>query len=507
MPEKSHWMATGPIPRFPKLEKDLKVDVVVVGGGTTGITAAYLIKKAGKKVALLERDHCAQVDSGHTTAHLTHVTDTRLHTLVRNFGRDHAQAAWEAGRAAIEQVDEIRQRQQISCDFTRVPGFLHASLVDDKDERSSLEEDAKLASELGFDARFIERVPLVDRPGVRFANQALFHPLKYLAGLLPLIPGDGSQVFEHTEPDEFSDNPLSVKVKGHTIRCDYLVIATHVPLTGVTGLIPASLFQTKIASYSSYVLGAKVLRGKYPHASFSDTSDPYYYLRIDGHAGYDYAIFGGADHKTGQKTDPDDCYENLSKVLAKVLPDAEIDRRWTGQVIETNDGLPYIGEIAERQFVATGFSGNGMTFGTVSAMMARDAATGRKNPWQDLFDVHRKKIRGGTWDYLRENKDYPYYMVRDRLAASEGKSLDSLGRGDGKILKIDGQRVAAYRDDKGKVTTLSPVCTHLGCIVHWNPTESTWDCPCHGSRFRATGAVLAGPAESPLEKIDIEEKK
>src|SRR5579885_2155913 len=173
MPEKSYWMATGPIPRFPKLESDLKVDVVVVGGGITGSTAAYLLKKAGKKVALLERDHFAQIDTGHTTAHLTYVTDTRLHMLVRNFGREHAQAAWDAGRAAIEQIHEISEREQIACDFTWVPGFLHASLTQETDERSSLEEDSKLANELGFDAEFMDHVPLVQRPGVRFANQAL----------------------------------------------------------------------------------------------------------------------------------------------------------------------------------------------------------------------------------------------------------------------------------------------------------------------------------------------
>lgn len=507
MPEKSYWIATTHMPRFPKVESDLRVDVVVVGGGITGITAAYLLKKAGKKVALLEREHCAQVDTGHTTAHLTYVTDTRLHVLAKNFGRDHAQATWDAGRAAIEQIAEISEREQIACEFSRIPGFLHAPLTEDRDERACFEEDASLANELGFQAQLVEQVPLVERLGVRFANQALFHPLKYLAALVSLIPGNGSHVFEYSAPDEFSDDPLSAKVNEHTIRCDYLVIATHNPLTGVTNMLPASLFQTKLAAYSSYVVGAKVPKGKYPHASFWDTSDPYYYLRIDGHPRYDYAIFGGEDHKTGQHDDPETRYENLARVLASVLPDAEIDHRWTGQVIETNDGLPFIGEMADRQFIATGFAGNGMTFGTLAAMMARDAVTGRKNPWQDLFDVRRKKVIGGTWDYLRENKDYPYYMVRDRLAGSEGTSLDSLKRGEGKILKVNGQRVAAARDQQGKVTTLSPVCTHLGCIVHWNATESTWDCPCHGSRFRPNGAVLAGPAETPLEKIDVDAKK
>ena len=169
-------------------------------------------------------------------------------------------------------------------------------------------------------------------------------------------------------------------------------------------------------------------------------------------------------------------------------------------MVETNDGLPLMGETADRQFAATGFAGNGMTFGTLGGIMARDAAVGRKNPWQDLFDVGRKKVLGGAWDYVKENLDYPYYMIKDRLSSSEGNSLRGLKPGEGKILTLENRRVAAYRDSQGKVTTLSPSCTHMGCIVHWNDTESTWDCPCHGSRFKPNGDVLSGPAESPLER-------
>jgi Rieske Fe-S protein len=174
--------------------------------------------------------------------------------------------------------------------------------------------------------------------------------------------------------------------------------------------------------------------------------------------------------------------------------------RWSGQVIETPDGLPYIGETEKNQFAATGFSGNGMTFGTLSAMMASDRATGRANPWADLFDPARKKIRGGAWDYIRENKDYPYYLVRDWFAGVEGRSLRSVHRGEGKILERSGQRVAAYRAPNGQTSVVSAVCTHMGCVVDWNTAERTWDCPCHGSRFKTDGSVIAGPAESPLEK-------
>jgi Rieske Fe-S protein len=188
-----------------------------------------------------------------------------------------------------------------------------------------------------------------------------------------------------------------------------------------------------------------------------------------------------------------------------LFPKARIDHEWSGQVIETNDGLPYIGETAPHQFAATGFSGNGMTLGTLGAMMAVDAMLKRKNPWSGIFDVHRKKLIGGTWDYLAENKDYPYYMARTWLARSEGKNLGNVRPGQGKILNLDGKKVAVHRSLSGKVGLCSPVCTHLQCIVDWNNAEQTWDCPCHGSRFKPTGEVISGPAEEPLEKIPVPE--
>jgi Rieske Fe-S protein len=170
-------------------------------------------------------------------------------------------------------------------------------------------------------------------------------------------------------------------------------------------------------------------------------------------------------------------------------------------VIETNDGLPLIGEIVKRQFVATGFAGNGMTFGTLGGMMACDWVKGRANPWRELLDAGRKKVRGGAWDYLKENKDYPFYFVKDRLARAGANSLRAVKRGEGKIVVVDGAKVAAFRDDAGKLTVKSAVCTHMGCLVRWNGADKTWDCPCHGSRFQATGEVIGGPAETPLSDV------
>ena len=234
-----------------------------------------------------------------------------------------------------------------------------------------------------------------------------------------------------------------------------------------------------------------------------DTDDPYSYLADRSHQGSQrYAIFGGEDHKTGQQVDTRAPYRRLVNSFRSMFPSARIsENRWSGQVIETIDGLPYIGETASRQFAATGYSGNGMTFGTLAAMMARDAFLGRRNPWTEIFDVHRKKLLGGTWNYVSENSDYPYYMARNWLGKKDKGTLSEVRPGQGRVLKIEGKRVAVHRAADGKVSMCSAVCTHLQCIVDWNSAEQTWDCPCHGSRFKPTGEVIAGPAEEPLEAI------
>jgi glycine/D-amino acid oxidase-like deaminating enzyme/nitrite reductase/ring-hydroxylating ferredoxin subunit len=493
-----YWMESS-LPRFSKLERNARVDVVVVGGGITGLTTAYLIAKAGRSVALLERGRCAEIDTGHTTAHLTMVTDLTLAELVGRFGRNHGQAVWDAGLAAINQIDMIVRDENIACAFAWVPGYLHHPIGSTPDEGVEMfTHEAALAMELGFDATFVSNVPLVGGPGVRFENQARFHPRLYLAGLARALSAGGGQIYEHSAADEFCDDPLSVTSNGHTLSCDAIVLATHTPLIGNASIASATLFQTKLALYTSYVVAGRVPSGSVPDALFWDTADPYHYLRLDTHRGFDVVIVGGEDHKTGQSSDTNVCYDRLERTALALVPGIEITHRWSGQVIATPDGLPYIGDTAPRQFAATGFAGNGMTFGTLGGMMAADRVASRANPWSDLLDPGRKKIRGALWDYLTENKDYPYYLVRDRFAGAEGRSLRALQRGQGKILDIDGTRVAAYRDPTGAVIVRSAVCTHMGCAVAWNDAERTWDCPCHGSRFATDGSVIAGPAESPL---------
>ena len=276
------WIDDTPIRKFPKLQGNISVDVLVVGGGVTGITTAYLLKKAGSTVALIERGRVASIDTGHTTAHLTYVTDVQLQELVRNFGKDHAQATWDAGAAAIDEIETIVEGEGIECEFSRVPAYLHAPVdASSKKEVSCLKKEADFAAKLGFDAAYLSSVPYFNLPAVRFANQAKFHPRKYLRSLVEKISGSGSHVFEQSAASEFDPKKRRVKVSRNWISFDRVVMATNNPLVGLASMTAATLFQTKLSLYTSYVLGARVPIGTIPEAVFWDTREPYDYVRVD----------------------------------------------------------------------------------------------------------------------------------------------------------------------------------------------------------------------------------
>ncbi|HTE44881.1 MAG TPA: FAD-binding oxidoreductase, partial [Gemmatimonadaceae bacterium] len=328
----SLWRAHQPAP-FSNQPLPNEVDVVVVGGGIAGLTAAYLFKQGGKRVAVFEKDRIGSGETGNTTAHLTCVNDARISKVARQFGENTAQLVWRAGATAIDVIESNATERGIDCAFRRVPGFLCSAFFDEDsgDGPSALREDAELARRLGFATSFIEAGPITGRPAMRVADQALFNPMDYIAGLASVINGDGSFVFEDCEVGDVIDDPLAVIVNGENIVCRDLMIATHVPIVGKRNLLGATLFQTKLYPYSSYVLGARLSDDRVAPGLYWDTTDSYYYLRVHEDADGFYAIFGGEDHKTGQESDTESRFTHLTEAFQRLVPSAAIERRWSGQ--------------------------------------------------------------------------------------------------------------------------------------------------------------------------------
>lgn len=496
--ESSPSLHTQPSPRFAKLENEVDVDVAIIGGGITGITLATLLKQAGKTVAVVDARRIGQGETGRTTAHLTAYPDAGFRHIVRHFGGDAAREVWMSGSAALAQIETLIKTHAIECDRKRVSGYLFTERAAGVE---ALEEEARAAREAGIECTLMRSdvpLPYDVAAAVRFENQARFKADSYVMPLARAVASDGSHVFEDSPVVEIEQNPSPrVITKTGVIRCQDIVVAAHVPIDNRV------LIQTKIAAYRSYAIAAR-LEKPIADGLFWDDLDPYHYVRLQEFDGVPFLIVGGEDHRTGQAEDTVERSERLHMWARERFPIGPIERRWSGQIIESVDGLPYIGRnsFSQHVFEATGFGGNGMTFGTLSAMLICDLVLERENPWEKLYDATRVTPVASARDYVKENASFPVHFLRDRFKHASD-DIDALPREHGGVFRIDGEKVAVYRDARGELHGLLPTCTHLGCMVDFNAAEKTWDCPCHGARYDPSGKVLNGPAVRDLEQFPI----
>ena len=495
----SIWTASADLPVFPPLSADLRVDVCIVGGGIAGLNIAYLLTRAGKSVVVLEDGILASGMTSMTTAHLTCVLDERYHDLERMHGEEGARLAAESHTTAINRIETIVASEGIDCDFERLNGYLF--LAPDEDDDVLVRELAA-AQRAGIDAAIVSRAPLPSLETGRcllFPNQAQFHPLRYLSGLSRAIARDGGRIFTMTHAESIEGGrPAQVTAGGHVITADSIVVATHSPVNDLVAI------HTKQTAYMTYVIGARVPRGAVMRALYWDTGFPYHYARVqtDPAQGDDSEILivGGEDHRTGQSDDTTVHHERLEHWARSRFPFIqEIAYTWSGQVMQSVDGLAFIGRNPldkENVYVVTGDSGTGMTYATIAAILITDLIEGRSNPWETLYDPSRKSLRAAP-TYAKEAVRMAAQYA-DWVAPGDVKSADDVAPDSGAVLKEGLSPVAVYREPDGTLHKLSAVCVHLGCIVRWNATERTWDCPCHGSRYDRFGTVINGPANSNL---------
>lgn len=478
--------------------------MAIIGGGITGLTSAALLTAAGRSVAVLEAREIGSGVTGGSTGHLTQILDVRYADLERQLDADRTRLVARSSAEAIEQIAEIVERWRIDCNFERVPGYLYTEREEHVD---NLERELDAASRAGL---IVQRgevpLPFATRAGFRVENQAQIDPLAYVTGLARKLvqqgrrEQQGCRVFEHARVIAIDEGePCRVHLEnGSTMTASRIILATHVPLNRV-------LLTPRVAQYRSYVLSGPA--SNTVAGLFWDTEDPYHYVRRQRVGDEYHWLLGGADHKTGKEPGDWDPFLALRE-YGQRLGLNRISQYWSAQVVEPADGLPLIGRnaLSQRVYVATGFSGNGLTFGTLAAMILRDACLDRPNPYAKLYAATRIESVSALGSVIGEGVDFPLHLLSDALLPPEARSLDEIDRGEGKTIRVDGERLAVYRDPHGTLHAVSPVCTHLGCHVRFNPAEATWDCPCHGSRFDVEGRVLDGPAVRNLEHRELDDE-
>jgi glycine/D-amino acid oxidase-like deaminating enzyme/nitrite reductase/ring-hydroxylating ferredoxin subunit len=500
----SVWSEAPPAAPYPTLEGDLVVDVAIVGGGVTGMTAARLLKRAGKKVAVLESRRIGKGESSKTTAHLTEALDTRYRKLISRFGADEARMVARGQRLAMERIAGFVEELDIPCDFQRAPGYLYAEDGGDLDD---LRGELEAARRVGLPVELVAEVPLPFpvAGALLFPDQAQLHPREYLLGIARGLDTEGSAVFEQTHVLDVHDGaPCRVETERGVVRARDVIVAAHVPVSN------RFFLHSKLAAYRTYVVGVR-MDVIDPIGLYWDTADPYHYIRSHRFGDATYLLVGGEDHKVGEGGDTTTPFHKLEDYVRQRFgtPVAPTDLRWSGQIVVPADGLPYIGRnsMSSHVYVATGYGGNGVTQGTLAGMILADEVRGAQNPFAVLFDATRIKPLASARAFLSENAAYPKHLLADRLPQPGADAVDAIEPGEGRVVTLRGERLAVYRNANGQLSAVSPRCTHLGCLVHWNTTEKSWDCPCHGSRFDAQGRILNGPAIAPLEAREIPDER
>jgi glycine/D-amino acid oxidase-like deaminating enzyme/nitrite reductase/ring-hydroxylating ferredoxin subunit len=504
----SIWAATEPALKLPALSKNAKADVCIVGAGIAGLTTGYLLALKGKSVIIIDKVSVGQGETVNTSAHLSNEIDATYREIARLHLENGARLAAESHTAAISTIESIVATENIDCDFARVDGYL---FLGPEDSEKALDQELEAAQRAGVNVSKEQAfsVGLTTGPCLKFPQQAQFHPGKYMAGLARAFKRAGGKLYGKTEAKEIKGGKTAqIKTaKGRTITAGAVVVATNTPVNDWVKM------HTKQAAYRTYVIGVPVPLDSIPTALYWDTEDPFHYVRLqrigEGAKARDILIIGGEDHKTGQNEELENRYARLLSWGRTHFPGlAEPEFRWSGQIMDTTDGLAFIGRNPGDEpniFIATGDCGVGLTHGTIAGMLITDMIMGRENPWAILYEPARKSPLAAL-TFAKENLNVAAQYA-NWVTPGEVSTAEEIQPGTGAIVRSGLSKIAVYRDPAGNLHERSAVCTHLGCIVAWNAAESSWDCPCHGSRFDPDGKVLNGPAIAPLTPAEEKDAK
>jgi len=490
-----YWITSTERREYPALKEDTKIDVAIVGGGLVGITSAFLLKNKGLKVAVLEADKIAHGTTGHTTAKITSQHNLIYDKIISKFGEEKARQYAEANESAIHFIADLVKEKNIDCDFCWRPAYVYTQ---SEEYIEKIEKEVEAASSLGIKASYEDHIPLPFniRAAIKFDNQAQFHPLKYLLSIAKEIPSDGSEIFENTKVVDIKDGEKCTVIteSGKRVTANKVIIASHFPCYDGRSMYFARLYAEK-----SYVLGVKI-KEKFPEGMFITAEDPVHSLRSQKYGDGEIVLVGGGKHKTGSESKTNIHYKNLGDFARKSFDLQEVLYRWSTQDCMTVDDVPYVGYCASNTsniFVATGFGKWGMTNSTAAAHILMDLITKGESPWSPVYNPSRFDIAASGAKLVCENVDVAGELIKGKIAPAPKDAEINIG--EAKVITVDGERVGAYRDEKGNLHMVDITCTHLGCELVWNEAEKTWDCPCHGSRFSYDGSNVEGPAFNTLK--------
>jgi glycine/D-amino acid oxidase-like deaminating enzyme/nitrite reductase/ring-hydroxylating ferredoxin subunit len=505
----SYWIDSVKPVEYKSLSESKKTEILIVGGGLAGISTAYCLLKAGRKIILIEDGLIPSGETGRTTAHLTAALDDRYYDIENVFGIESSRMAAESHTAAIDWIASTVTNESIDCDFERVDGFL---FLHPSDKKENLRKEFEATQKAGLKTEWLEQthnIAAYNGPCIKYPNQGQFHILKYIKALAEAVVKMGGELYTKSHVENI--NRKGAKCNGFNISAEHIVVATNSPVNDLVTM------HTKQSPFRTYVIGAKIPKGRLPHSLWWDTGDmnskwmtaPYHYVRVQPfNDEYELLISGGEDHKTGQADDEgineEDRYVALESWTKRHFPAmTDIVFRWSGQVMEPLDYMGFIGKNPgdENIYIVTGDSGNGMTHTTIAGILITDLIDGRENKWASLYSPKRIPIKlPGRFlsETLNMAKQYG-----DFLKKADVDEAGQLANNEGAILSKGFRKIALYRDASGTLHSFSAVCPHLGCVVQWNADEKTFDCPCHGSRFSKEGVVINGPAVSNLERIKI----
>lgn len=498
-PPISYWIASTPGTNYPALQEDLKVDVAIVGGGMVGITSAYLLSQEGLKVAVLEADRILLGTSAHTTAKLTSQHGLIYAQLQKKLGQEKIKQYAEANESALHFVAKLVEEQQIDCDFSWQPAYIY---TESDDYVQKIEDEVKAASELGIKASFEKKLelPIQIRGAVRFDQQAQFHSRKYLLALAQKIVDKGGSLFEQTRVVDLGgegEGPYTVTTAaGNKVTATHVIMAAHYPFNFFPGL-----YFTRIYTERAYAVVAKA-QEKFPGGIYINAEEPARSLRSLPTTEGERILIVGEKHKTGQGENLRKHYEDLMDFAEQLFTVEDFPYRWSAQDCTSLDDIPYIGRMSARSpnlYVATGFRKWGMTNSTVSGLLLRDLIVKGESPWKEVYDPSRMTTVSSATQFLVQNADVAVNLISGKLKSVPEKV--EVETSEGKVEKKEGQRVGVFKDEQGKLHTVDTTCAHLGCELHWNNAEHSWDCPCHGSRYTVDGEILEGPTVKPLKVL------